>query len=222
MKNRIALIGAILTIMLLTACGTQAAPTPGIVPGDLQTIEAAAEDIIDVAPGGAWDQISVDVSDIADAWSSYGPQAEKAGASQELQDRMTSALTQLQTASTTKDSAATMQAANDISAAVVELFSLYNPTIPAAIGRLDVLERQVILDVARQDYAAAEADLSKADAAWEAVKASALEHEGQEIADQFEASLAAQAMALAAHDATALTDEARNALELVDSLERLY
>jgi hypothetical protein len=80
----------------------------------------------------------------------------------------------------------------------------------------------VILDVARQDYAAAEEDLSKANAAWEGVKASALEQQGREIAEQFEASLAAQATALAARDETALTDEARNALELVDSLERLY
>ena len=222
MKSHIDLIRAILTIILLTACGTQPAATPGIVPGDLQTIEAAAEDIIDVAPGGAWDQISADVTDIADAWSSYGPQAGKAGASQELQDRMASALTQLQAASASKDPAATMQAANDVSAAVVELFSLYNPTIPADIGRLDVLERQVILDTARQDFAAAQEDLSRANAAWEAVKASALAQQGREIAEQFEASLAAQATALAAKDSTGLTDEARNALELVDSLERLY
>ena len=222
MKNRIDLIRALLTMILLTACGAKPAATPGSVPSDLQTIEAAAEDIIDVAPGGAWDQINADVTDIASAWNSYGPEAEKTGASQELQDAMTAALTQLQTATASKDPAATMQAANDVSAAVVELFALYNPTIPADIGRLDVLEREVILDVARQDYAAASASLSKARSTWERVKASAVEHNGQETAEQFEASLAAQESALESKDDSLLTNEARKALELVDSLERLY
>jgi hypothetical protein len=212
----------IVSIILLTACGTQPASTPRPIADDLQAIEAAAEDIIDFAPSGNWDKISADVTDIAAAWRSYQPQAGADGASQELQDAMTSALTELQAASEQKDAAATMQASNDVSAAVVEMFALYNPQVPADIGRLDVLERQVILDVARGDYPAADTSLAKAKSAWERVKDSALEHNGNDVADQFEASLAAQAAALASKDNTALIAEARNALELVDSLERLY
>jgi hypothetical protein len=135
---------------------------------------------------------------------------------------MASALTQLQAASAAQDSAATMQASNDVSAAVVELFALYNPQVPADIGRLDVLERQVILDVAKQDYEAAATDLSKAKSAWENVKSSALARDGKEVAEQFETSLNAQASALAAKADEALTSEAREALELVDALEQLY
>jgi hypothetical protein len=211
-------------IILLTACGGQPASitNTGAIPNDLQTIEAAAEDIIDFAPSGNWDKIGVNVTDMASAWTSYQPQAGKAGASQELQDEMASALTQLQAASSLKDPAETMQASNDVSAAVVELFALYNPKIPADIGRLDVLERQVILDVAAENYPAAEASLTNARAAWERVKSSALDHNGEDIAAQFQASLAAQGSALAAKDEAALTNEARNALEIVDSLERLY
>ncbi|HLO15446.1 MAG TPA: hypothetical protein VK206_11485 [Anaerolineales bacterium] len=225
MKNSIYFIVIMLSAsIVLTACGAQpaTATTTGTVPNDLQSMEAAAEDIIDYAPSGNWDKISADVTDIANAWKSYQPQAGKAGASQELQDAMTSALTQLQAASASKDSAATMQASNNVSAAVVELFALYHPKVPADIGRLDVLERQVILDVAKQDYSAAEASLSKAKSAWESVKSSALAHNGKEVAAQFEARLTAQASALAAKDSTALTNEARNALEIVDSLEQLY
>jgi hypothetical protein len=115
-----------------------------------------------------------------------------------------------------------MQASNNVSAAVVELYALYNPKIPVDIGRLDVLERQVILDVAAKNYSSAESNLAKAKSAWENVKASALQHNGKEVADQFEASLTAQASALAAKNDAALTKEARDALEIVDALERLY
>lgn len=227
MKTRFHLIVISIVIALLAACGAQPAQpasttNPGTVPNELQTIEAAAEDIIDLAPSGNWDKISADVTDMASAWKSYQPQVGASGASQELQDAMTSALTQLQAASASKDAAATMQASNDVSAAVVELFALYNPKIPVDIGRLDVLERQVILDIAAQDYTAAEASLAKAKSAWERVKASALDHNGKEVADQFEASLTAQASALASKDNVTLTDAAKAALEIVDLLERLY
>ena len=222
MKN-IQLLSMLIVVILLSACGAK--PTsnpPGVVPNDLQTIEAAAEDIIDFAPSGGWDKISTDVTDIANAWKSYQPQAGKDGASQEVQDAMTSALAQLKTVSASKDSSASMQASNDVSAAVVELFALYDPKVPADISRLDVLERQVILDVAAKDYPAAEASLAKTKSVWEKVKPSALEHNGKEVAAQFEASLAAQESALNAKDDAALTSEANNGLELVDALELLY
>ena len=212
----------LIAVILLPACGAKTPSNPGVVPNSLQTIEADAEDIIDFAPGGNWDRIGTDVTDIENAWKSYQPQAGNDGASQEIQDAMASSLSQLETASTAKDSAGTMQASNDISAAVVELFALYGPAIPADIGRLDVLERQVILDIAANDYSAAMTSLANAKSDWEKVKSSVLEHGGQEVAAEFEFSLATQESALDAKDQAALTSEAKNALEIVDALEELY
>jgi len=223
MTKRFRLFSLLIAVIALNACGATPTINPtGVVPGSLQTIEAAAEDIIDLAPSGGWDQISTDVTDISNAWESYQQQASKDGASQEIQDAMTTAIGKLQTASAAKDPAATMQGSNDVSAAVVEMFGLYGPKIPAAIGRLDVLERQVILDVAAKDYSAAETNLAKTKSVWEEVKPSALEHNGRDVAAQFEASLTAQESALAARDDMTLTNEARNGLEIVDALEQLY
>jgi hypothetical protein len=213
----------IVSLPVLSACGVQPASLPaGVVPQDLVTIEAAAEDIIDFAPSGNWDKINQDVTDIEEAWKSYEPRSKQDGAAQEVDDLMTSALAALETASKSKDASGTMQGSNDVSAAVVELFALYNPVIPADIGRLDVLERQVILDVAAQDYPAAMETMTKTRSVWENVRASVLEHNGKDPAAQFEASLEAQAAALEAKDANALTREASDALELVDALEQLY
>jgi hypothetical protein len=212
-------------ILALTACGAPqsvATANPGAVPSSLVTIEAAAEDIIDFAPSGGWDKIDKDVTEIETAWKAYQPQADQAGASKEIQDAMTSALARLETASASKDASATMQGSNDVSAAVVELFALYSPKVPADIGRLDVLERQVILDVAAKDYSAAMKSLAKTKSAWEEVKPTVLEHDGKEVAAQFEASLTAQESALNAKDDATLTKEARDGLEIVDALEGLY
>jgi len=223
MKNHIQLPLTLIAIFVLSACGTKPANKPtGLVPNSLQTIEAAAEDIIDLAPSGGWDRIGTDVTDIADAWKSYQPQANKDGASQELQAAMMSAIGKLETASAAKDSAGTMQGSNDVSAAVVELFSLYNPKVPAEISRLDVLERQVILDVAAKDYSSAEANLKKSMSVWEKVKPSVLEHNGEEVAAQFDVSLDEQAFALRAKDDATLTNTAKAGLEIVDALEGLY
>ncbi len=214
----------ILCITLLAACGTKTISTPGAgtVPNSLVTIEAAAEDIIDFAPSGNWDKIGQDVTDIESAWKSYEPQAGIDGASPELQTAMNTAVSELETASSSKDASATMQGSNDVSAAVVELFALYNPNIPADIGRLDVLERQVILDVAAGDYAAAQTSLSRTKSVWEQVQPSILGHDGKDTAAQFESTLAAQESALEAKDAKRLTNEARAGLEIVDALESLY
>ena len=213
----------IVSLPVLSACGVQPASLPaGVVPQDLVTIEAAAEDIIDFAPSGNWDKINQDVTDIEAAWKSYEPRSKQDGAAQEVDDLMNSALAALETASQSKDAFGTMQGSNDVSAAVVELFALYNPVVPADIGRLDVLERQVILDVAAQDYSAALETMAKTRSVWESVKDSVLEHNGKDVAAQFEASLEAQAAALDAKDANELTREASDALELVDALEQLY
>jgi hypothetical protein len=215
----------LIPVLVLNACAAKPAATPaptGALPNSLVTIEAAAEDIIDFAPSGDWDKINKDVADISNAWKAYQPQAGKDGASQEIQDAMNTALSNLQTASASKDSSATMQGSNDVSAAVVELFALYSPKVPADIGRLDVLERQVILDVAAKDYSAATKSLSKTMSVWREVKPSVLAHDGKDVAAQFDASLEIQAVAVDSKNDTQLTSEARNGLEIVDALEGLY
>ena len=223
MKKSVQLVMTLtmVTIMFVAACG-QVAENRGVVPNSLQTIESAAEDIIDVAPGGNWDKINSQVSGIAEAWQSYQSQATKDGASQALQDTFSQALSELQAATAAQDTQAIMQSANTLSAAVVELFGIYNPAIPVDIGRLDVLERQVVLDVAANDYEAAATSLANVKSVWQNVKPSVLAHNGEQVAAEFENSIALQESALNAKDGTSLTSEAKNGLEIVDALEQLY
>lgn len=224
MKNRIQFVILLLVAVatILTACGIKPAASYKIVPDSLQTIEGAAEDIIDFASSGNWEKINADVASIADAWQTYQQQARKDGAPQSTQDALTAAIAELQVASATKDAAATMQSANDLSAVVVELFDIYNPKIPADIGRLDVWERQIVLDITADNYDAATISLSKVKTVWENVKSSVLEQNGKDVAALFEASIATQENTLKAKNSAALINEAKNGLEIVDALEQLY
>jgi len=213
-----------LMAVLLSACSTTAPSntTAGKVPDTLTTIEVQAEDIIDFAPSGDWQKINTDVRTISDAWKTYQLDALKDGATQAMVDSFDSAFANLQTAASAQDKTGIMQASNDISAVVVDLFDLYHPAIPANVGRLDVLERQVVLDTAASNFTAVNNDLDKINKTWDTLKPSVLEHSGEETAKQFEASLSLQAESLKTRDVAVLTQEAKNALEIVDTLENLY
>jgi hypothetical protein len=194
---------------------------PGSVPEPLNTLEAQAEDIIDSVPGGDWRKVTADVAAIDKAWQAYQSQAKNDHIPQPFQDALTAALDHLQKTSAAKDAPGTHQAANDVSAAVVDLFTVYHPALPTDLGWLDVLERQVVLDVPGDDGAAADS-LAKINAVWARLKSVILAHNGSDVATRFENSLMAQQQALSSKQAAALTAEATNGLELVDALEELF
>ena len=104
----------------------------------------------------------------------------------------------------------------------MDLFDTFECRVPTDIGRLDVWERQVVLDVAAQNFVAAQASLAKAQTLWTQVKPAVLAHKGAKVAVRFEADLAAQGKALAAKNSAQLTTAAKQGLETVDDLEKLF
>ncbi len=194
----------------------------GNVPEALQTIEAQAEDIVDIAPDGNWAQIASDVAIIAEAWKTYQSSTSDNAIVQAFYDSFITALTHLTEASTAKNTEFTLQSANNVSAAVVDLFTVYNPVIPVDLGWLDVIERQTVFDATAGQLSAAADSIAKANAIWVRLRPSVLAHKGTEVALEFEANLYAQRTALVANDASRLIHNANGALEIVDSLEQLY
>jgi hypothetical protein len=194
---------------------------PGIVPEPLTAIEAQAEDIIDSVPGGDWRKVTADVAAIETAWQAYRPQAKNDQIPQPFQEALIAALDGLKKASAAKDAPGTLQAANDLSAAIVDLFAVYHPALPTDLGWLDVLERQIVLGEPDDDTARADS-LAKINAVWARLKPVILARNGSDVLTRFESSLAAQQQALSNQQAAALMAEATNALELVDALEKLF
>jgi hypothetical protein len=221
-------LALLVATFLMSACGTSPTQTTvpklknGVLPESLATIEAQSEDIIDIVPASEWSNVNANISIIEKAWATYQAQSIKDGANQTVLENFSQALSNLKSTAASQDKIGTIQSANDLSAAVIGLFDLYNPIIPTDIGRLDVLERQIILDAANQDFSAATDTLTEIYVVWEKVKPSILTHKGQSVVEQFVKSLALQDMAIKAQNTADLIDETNNGLEIVDVMEQLY
>ena len=196
--------------------------TPGEVPNALQIIEAQAETIIDKVSSGDWANITAAMATVEQQWQSYQPSAAKDGVPQAFQDTLIEVLKRLQSATSSKTDRATLQAANDMSAAVVDIYTVFHPRIPSDLGRLDMLERQVVLDVATKNWAAATDSRAKAGVIWARLKPFIMTQGGAKLATQFDANLAAQASGLVRKDGSTITSKAKEGLEIVDALEKLY
>jgi len=192
------------------------------VPKPLDELEAQSEDLIDIVPGGKWDEVATDVSTIDTAWAAYQPQGTADGAPATILTGMTTAVGALDAASKAQDPTATMQAANDLSAGVVELYGLYDVGRPVGIGRLDVIGRQIVLDAAAKDQAKVQQQIAAATAQVAALEPDLADHDGSKVIDESRDLLAAMTSAAATKDYATVTAKANDFLEAVDAMEELY
>jgi hypothetical protein len=216
-------------VAALSACGsadgtsTSAGRSTSEVPERLNTIEEASEDIIDIVPKEQWADITRDVRDVDAAWSRYRRQAVVDGARAGIVSSLEQALGRLRVAADSANGPETAQAANDLSAATVELYGLYDIARPVDIGRLDVVGRQIILDEQRGDPAAAGAQVRRVVSIWNGgLREDILAHHGAGVADQTRRLLTAMSRAVADGDRDAVVSRAKAFLEVVDAMERLY
>lgn len=192
------------------------------VPEALQTAETKAEAIFDALRAGDWAVVDSTVTALADEWAAYQGQATADGVPDVFQAALSDALAELQQAATAKKEEGTLAAANALSAAVADLYRVYNPSRPPDLGLLDVLARQVALDATAEDTAASGNSLAKLEAIWARVKPFVPENADATVIADFEASLSAQRAASEAGDSAALTTAANSTLDLVDRLEELF
>ena len=192
------------------------------VPAPLEELEAQSEDIIDIVPGGAWDDVAADVQKVDDAWGQYQAEAADDGAPATISAGIATSIAALDLAAGAKQPTETMQAANDLSAGVVELYGLYEIGRPVGIGRLDVIGRQIVFDADAKDKAGVEAQLGKARSEWSVIEADLAGRDGQEVTDRANGLLDALAEQAAAGDFGAVATDARDFLEVVDAMEQLY
>jgi hypothetical protein len=191
------------------------------VPAAVLDIEADAEDAIDMVFAGNWVRVASDADSIAENWSDFTASEEGADVNEEQRAEMARAILALYTSASAEDGLAARQAANDVSKVIVDVFDLFDVTIPTDIGRLDWLERQVIIDAERQNWDAVRGDLNETRAKFDHVRDDVSEKGGDKEVSDYEASLTRQDELAASQDA-AIIDEATVALELVDELEQVY
>jgi hypothetical protein len=193
----------------------------GGVPQPVLSIEGDAEDAIDMVFAGKWDRVAADAESISTDWTEFAASSEGSGVTDEQRREMDEATADLSAAAQAEDELAARQAANDVSKVIVDVFDLFDFKIPSDVGRLDWLERQVIIDADRDDWEAIAVDIDQTRETFDRVKPDVVAEGGEEEARDFEASIVKQGELAAAHD-RAIVDEANIALELVDALESVY
>ena len=198
--------------------GSPAASRP---PKQLLTIEEQAEDIGDRAPGKRWARIAADVAAVRAAWRAFQARAKADGINASLLGDFDGALAKLRAAAKAKRVADTLQSANDLSRATVELLGSYDIGHPVEVGRLDVIGRQILLDLERGDRAGVGEQIHAARTQWDAIRADVTGRSAN-VAAQVDATLAALEEANVAENDGLLKAEIRALLETVDALEELY
>ncbi len=199
----------------------QASASP-VVPAKLQEIEANAEGIFDVAPKDDWMAISKHTRAIASAWQAYRAQAVTDRVPQKFQDALASALKRLQQAETTKDKMGALRASNQLMFAAFDIFEVYQPAVPADIGRLDARGQQLIINLLANDLGAAGESLAQTRVIWARLKPAVLAKQGADAAAKYDVSLQVQTEALGAKDVAHLKAGAQQGLDIVDVMEKLF
>ena len=220
-----------ISVMFLTSCEKhEHEPSPVVdrVPPALQRIGQRAEGIILAVPAEDWPRVYAYIREIDDSWKDYKhptvqpPSEPGRDPARLLVRQLDAALAALKSAAGVRDGARTMKAANDVNAAAVDLFAFYNPSIPPDMHRLAVFERRILLDSADGDLTRASDTLDRVRSAWDYVRTTISSHVGNTVVSEFDRRIADQQAALDANDSERLSTTARQALTMIDQMQRLY
>ena len=218
------ILSLLLPLAACSSCGGSegAEPADGNVPAALLGIESAAEDVYDKALSGDLAAVAADAATLDGDWQAFRPQAQAAGATDAVLGATDQAVAGLTAAAAGSDGLAMARAANAVSAAMPDLFSLFQPAVPPALLTLDCLGRELALDGKETDFTAAAGHLASLSAAWEGARAQVLAAGGATQASQYDASLSALDADASASDAGKLVSDANAGLDLVDEMEKLF
>jgi len=198
------------------------------IPPALQRIGQRAEGIIVAVPTENWPRVYAYVSDIDNAWKDYkrptvAPSAEpRRFPANMMVHQLDAALAALKRSAAARDAPGTMKAADDVNAAATDLFAFYNPTLPPQIHRLTVLERRILLNSADGDLTGASGTLISVRKAWGQLRPTISNHVGNKVVNEFDQHIEDQQAALDAKDRGRLSATAKQALTMIDQMERLY
>jgi len=191
------------------------------LPSSLQAMEQEAEEVITLAGEEKWAAVGQKLAAISTTWEEYVPQIPVEAASEKF-EQVQAQIEILRAYAQVRERVNTMQAANDLSGLVVDLFELYHPDVPVGLERLDIAERQVLLDAEGGNLEMAQIAIDKSRGYWNQLKAAVIYHGGEQLSEKFEASLDLQHDYLKAGNQDLLSEEVENALEILDMIEDLF
>jgi hypothetical protein len=184
-------------------------------------MEKEAEEVIPLAGEEKWEAVSEKVETISTTWQDYQPQRSAEAAPEEIEE-IQEQIETLRTYAEQKERMDTMQTANSLSGLLVDLYELYHPAVPAVLDRLNIAERQVLLDTESGKPEMAQVALDKSRGYWDQLKAAVIYHGGEQLSERLDVSLALQEDYLKAGKQDFLSAEVEHGLELLKLIENLF
>jgi|GEM_PF-2448694 len=192
----------------------------GTVPAPLIDMKVQAEDIIETVSDRNWGKVNQDLRMITSDWKSFHQQAVKDGIAPTMLDSLSLTVANLHKTCTSQDVFATMQAGNDMRVAIVDLFCFYHPVILVDVEYLNILERQILVDVQMGNWNATEQTLYILSDVWRRAEPFIIEHDGYSQAKKFSVCMKNLNDALQIKDTMTILLEAQYGLKIVDKLNR--
>ena len=134
----------------------------GGMPAEVTQLATASTDIFQAAGAGDWDSVTVALTSLTTAWSTYAA----TGVPPLTADEVDVALQAVTTAADAQDGAATQQAANNLGYVVTDLRLRHEPPAAVDVERMDILARQVIVDAAADQDGFLTGDARHLEAVW--------------------------------------------------------
>lgn len=212
----------------LAMLNTVKAPV-GKVPGLLDFVESHAHSLMDSVPKSwnsptKWQNVLAEYALVTEAWNKYKAKAKADGAPQVFLNQGDAILVDLKKFIDAKDPLETGLEANDLRMTAFDLMSYYNPEVPADVGRIDALVRELMLDVKGGEWVEAMNDHAKAnDATWTRLRPYVKKLSGGKgLAKELDALFTEQAEALESQKKKDVIEVSKDILEVVDEIEDLF
>jgi hypothetical protein len=199
---------------------------PEQIPPALEEIGVRAVNIIDLAAMGDWPRVYAQITAISSRWADYKhptvvPPSYPWRGARLLYGQLDTVLARLQEAAAQRNGHRTMQAANDVDAAAIELMEYYHPTVPGDLRRLAVLERRIMLAAWEGKPDTAAGTMIEIRRLWIRVRPTVVDHSSEEVARAFDYTLAKQQVALNAQEPRTVSTYAQNALIALTEMQQL-
>lgn len=146
----------------------------------------AAEDLVDFAQSGNWKEIKIKINTIDNLYKAYRSEVLSNKLSFQLLDFYSMYVEQLNSALKAKNSDQIAFAANQITGIGADFSSHFKQRVPAEIGRLDYLGREILLEASNNNLTAINRRLGDIDYTWQNIKPEILTHWGNNQAAVFE------------------------------------
>lgn len=191
----------------------------GHLPAPLEQIQETSARLFETVPAGDREAVDRAVETVERSRREWAETSDYADVPEELRDAVALRVRELREAAATGEKRPTLRAANNLEMAVLDLYEFYHLDMPADLGRLEVAERDLLLDTAAHDPAAAQETVVQIGSLWAGLRPTVEQMGDAKLAAELDTVVTSQQQAAAKGDLATLDRLANQALDVIGRME---